>query len=100
MSFRETWAAAPLRHKVIWSGSALIVALVGLSAVSPDDPAPRSARSVTPVESACDMLRDGETPQFAYEVLKGLMDDRSYDYPNPDVSARLAVRMAEADGCG
>jgi hypothetical protein len=46
------------------------------------------------------MLRDGDTPQFAYDVMVDLLKQHSFEFPDPEAGARAAVQAAQAQGCG
>ena len=58
-----------------------------------------SGNMLTPTEVACDMLGDGETTEFTYDVLRDVLGDHEYEVADPDLAARLAVNAAVRRGC-
>ena len=56
-------------------------------------------RKLTATEAACKMLREGDTPQFAYDVMVDILKDHSFEFPDPEAGARAAVQAAQAQGC-
>ena len=85
----------------------LIASIIGAVAVfyvigsaTSDDADDSGDEPVTLVEAACDMLDDGESPDFTYDVLMDVIGDREFDFPNPDRAARSAIVEAQEQGCG
>jgi hypothetical protein len=91
------------RRKIpTWGWVAIGVAVVGggvgvnaLAGAKHESNAP----SLTATEAACKMLREGDSPDRVYDVLRDLMDDDSYSVPNEDLAARVAINRARAQGC-
>ena len=56
---------------------------------------------MTLVEAACQMLNDGEHPEFVYAVTKDLAADHPLTFGEDEsIAARVAVERAQAQGCG
>ena len=66
-----------------------------------DDDNDEPERRMTLVEAACQMLNDGEHPEFVYAVTKDLAADHPLTFgADESVAARVAVERAQAQGCG
>jgi hypothetical protein len=75
----------------------VVVAISAIVGASSKDDTP--SKLMTPVEAACSMLKDGDTPEEAYDAMKIVLDDHDYAFPDTDEAARLSVDQAVADGC-
>ena len=57
------------------------------------------AKTFTAVEAACQMLNDGETVRFTYDVMVDLMRP-DYTGDGHKAAAQAVVAEAQAQGCG
>lgn len=98
-SLMPRWRGIPRHHKLAGIVVGLAVT-VGLAAGASDESDDDSEHKVSALEAACDMLNDGETSQFTYEVMVDVMKQYSYTYDDPKQQARAVVRQAQEQGCG
>jgi hypothetical protein len=79
-------------------GVGIVAALLGLAVfanLKDDD----TDKRYSPLEAACKMLDDGDTPDQAYALLVDLLGEHEYQVPNPRATARASVDRAVAGDC-
>jgi hypothetical protein len=77
----------------------VVLALVLGSLQSKDEPT-EPGRRMSLTEAVCDMLNDGDSPDFALRVARDLAADHPATFDDPDSAARLALAQAQGQGCG
>jgi uncharacterized protein YcfJ len=77
-------------------GAAIVLGVVTVASEATKDSAPK----YTPVEAACKMLNQGDTPQKALEAMRILLRQHRDQFPDTSAAARASVDRAVAQGCG